>query len=94
MAKVNPLDILAIKNVISRYCEALDTKDFGLLEKVFIRDVSADYPFNSDLQGVEAVAKAIHNRYGRHGYHCVDSESDCIIDWGLFGLTTISRHKE
>ena len=65
MSKVNPLDVLAIKNIIARYCEALDTKDFTLLEKVFVHDVSADYPFNSDLQGVGAVAKAIQNRYWR-----------------------------
>lgn len=63
MSKSNPLDTLAIKNVISRYCEALDTKEFVLLEKVFVEDVSADYPFNRDMQGVEAVAKAIQNRY-------------------------------
>ncbi|KZM23185.1 uncharacterized protein EKO05_0008227 [Ascochyta rabiei] len=64
MSKVNPLDVLAIKNVISRYCESLDAKDFALLDKVFVQDVSADYPFNSDLQGVEAVARAIRNRLG------------------------------
>jgi hypothetical protein len=63
MSNINPLDVLAVKNVISRYCEALDAKDFALLEKVFQRDVSADYPFNSDLQGVDAVANAIKNRY-------------------------------
>ncbi|KAJ4379990.1 hypothetical protein N0V86_004297 [Didymella sp. IMI 355093] len=64
MSKTNPLDILAIKNVISHYCEALDDKNFALLEKVFLHDVNADYPFNSDLQGVEAVANAIRNRLG------------------------------
>ena len=62
MSNVSPLDILALKNVISLYCEALDTKDFALLEKVFLQDVSADYPFNSDLQGVNAVANAIKYR--------------------------------
>jgi len=62
MSNVNPLDILAVKNVISRYCEALDAKDFALLGKVFLQDISADYPFNSDLQGVNAVANAIKNR--------------------------------
>lgn len=62
MSKVNPLDILAVKNVISRYCEALDTKDFALLKEVFLQDVSADYPFNSNLQGVQAVENAIKNR--------------------------------
>jgi hypothetical protein len=63
MSKISHSDVLAVKNVISLYCEALDSKDFMLLEKVFVEDVSADYPFNSDLQGVDAVAKAIRNRY-------------------------------
>lgn len=63
MSKVNPLDVLAVRNVISRYCEALDTKDFALLEQVFVQDVSADYPFNRDMQGVKIVAKAIQKRY-------------------------------
>ena len=62
MSKINHSDALAVKNVISLYCEALDIKDFTLLEKVFVQDVSADYPFNSDLQGVGAVANAIRNR--------------------------------
>jgi hypothetical protein len=56
-------DYQAIKNVLARYCEALDTKDFGLLEDVFAHDVAADYPFNSDLHGLEAVSGAIRKRY-------------------------------
>lgn len=56
-------DYLAIKNVLSRYCEALDTKKFELLKKVFTNDCSCDYPFNSDLQGVKAVSEAIQKRY-------------------------------
>ena len=56
-------DYIAIRNVLSRYCEVLDTKDFESLDEVFLDDVAADYPFNSDLQGVEAVSKAIKNRY-------------------------------
>jgi hypothetical protein len=63
MSGINTLDQLAIRNVLSRYCEALDLKDFNLLEKVFLHDVVADYPFNSDLNGVNAVSKAIQNRY-------------------------------
>jgi hypothetical protein len=63
MSKVNPLDVLAVRNIISRYCEALDTKDFALLEQVFVQDVSADYPFNRDMQSVKVVAKAIQKRY-------------------------------
>ena len=63
MSQVNSLDYIAIKNVLSRYCEALDLKDFELLEKVFLPDVVADYPFNSDLKSVDALSKAIQNRY-------------------------------
>lgn len=63
MSKVNPLDHIAIKNVISRYCEALDQKNFDLLKKVFVNNVIADYPFNSDLNGINEVSAAIQNRY-------------------------------
>jgi hypothetical protein len=59
----NAFDHLAISNVLSRYVEALDTKNFELLEKVFANDVVADYPFNSNLEGVDGVSKAIQNRY-------------------------------
>ncbi|KAF2744117.1 hypothetical protein M011DRAFT_470776 [Sporormia fimetaria CBS 119925] len=55
-------DVLAIRNTLSRYCEALDTKVFDLLDKVFTKDVVADYPFNADLKGVDAVREAIINR--------------------------------
>lgn len=67
---LNPHDILAIRNTLSRYCEALDTKVLSLLEKVFLPDVIADYPFNSNLKGVDAVRNAIHNRY----YHPIPQE--------------------
>jgi hypothetical protein len=56
-------DELAIRNTLSRYCEALDTKMLNLLDKVFIPDVIADYPFNSNMKGVDAVRSAIQNRY-------------------------------
>lgn len=62
MSEVNPLDYIAIKNVLALYCVALDLKDFILLDKVFLPDVIADYPFNSDLKGVQAVRTAIQNR--------------------------------
>ncbi|KAF2854575.1 hypothetical protein T440DRAFT_415940 [Plenodomus tracheiphilus IPT5] len=61
---VNPLDLIAIQNVISRYCEALDSKDFETLANVFTPDVAANYPFNSNLQGIEAVSAAIQKRLG------------------------------
>jgi hypothetical protein len=63
MSGITPLDQLAIKNVLSRYCQALDTKDFALLEKIFTPDVVADYPFNSDMRGVEVIKNAIKNRW-------------------------------
>ena len=68
---ITPLDPLAIQNVLARYCEALDTKEFALLDSVFVRDVVADYPFNSDLKGVEAVRGAIMKRY----VHCLNQPS-------------------
>ncbi|KAF1845702.1 uncharacterized protein K460DRAFT_312367 [Cucurbitaria berberidis CBS 394.84] len=64
MSVINPCDHIAVKNVLARYCEALDLKKFELLVKVFLPDVIADYPFNSNLKGVEAVSLAIQNRLG------------------------------
>jgi hypothetical protein len=58
----NPHDELAIRNILSRYCEALDTKILVLLDKVFLPDATADYPFNHDMKGVDAVRTAIQNR--------------------------------
>jgi hypothetical protein len=63
MSEINAADHLAVRNVLSRYCQALDLKEFELLSNVFTPEVVADYPFNSDLQGVEAVSTAIKNRY-------------------------------
>ncbi|KAH7077207.1 hypothetical protein FB567DRAFT_145269 [Paraphoma chrysanthemicola] len=64
MSEINTADHLAIKNVLSRYCEALDLKSFQLFEKVFVPEAVADYPFNSNLKGVEAIGTAIQNRLG------------------------------
>ncbi|CAI6341760.1 unnamed protein product [Periconia digitata] len=61
---VNPHDHLAIQNTIARYCEALDTKDFKLLDQVFAEEVVANYPFNNKLEGVKGVREAIVNRLG------------------------------
>jgi hypothetical protein len=61
-APTNPLDALAVKNTLARYVEALDTKVFDLLDKVFVSDVNASYPFNPELKGVDAVRAAIQNR--------------------------------
>lgn len=57
------LDYFAIKNVLAKYCVALDTKDFGLLSSVFTADVDAKYPFpGGDMVGVEAVIAAVKKR--------------------------------
>ncbi|KAI1557616.1 SnoaL-4 domain containing protein [Pyrenophora tritici-repentis] len=60
MSDINPLDVLAIKNVVSRYCQALDTKDFDMLEEVFVPDVDADYPFNSSMKNVKESRAGSH----------------------------------
>lgn len=68
MSRLQPLsnahDHLAIANTIARYCEALDTKDFALLETdVFDPDVSASYPFHETaFNGVSEVRGAIEKR--------------------------------
>ncbi|KAL5401575.1 hypothetical protein PMIN03_011410, partial [Paraphaeosphaeria minitans] len=62
--KTNPLDALAIQNTLARYCEALDTKEWGLLAKVFTPDCEANYPFDHNLRGVDAVSEAIAKRLG------------------------------
>jgi hypothetical protein len=67
MTQINPLDYLAVKNVLSRYCQALDSKDFASLSKVFTQDVVADYPFNPNMTGVEVILNAIKNRYIHSG---------------------------
>ncbi|RYN92900.1 hypothetical protein AA0120_g4768 [Alternaria tenuissima] len=64
MSDINPLDVLAIKNVVSRYCQALDLKDFDLLGKVFVPDVEASYPFNEAIQSLDELKDAIKNRLG------------------------------
>lgn len=59
----NPLDYFAIQNTISRYCFALDTKDFDLLNQVFTQDVDSVYPFGGQIKGVQNVGAAIKKRY-------------------------------
>jgi hypothetical protein len=65
MTQINPFDYLAVKNVLSRYCQALDSKDLASLSKVFTQDVIADYPFNPSMNGVEVIVNAIKKRYIR-----------------------------
>jgi hypothetical protein len=59
----NAHDYNAIRNVISLYCIALDTKDWPLLDKVFVKEVVANYPFdNEPILGREALTKRIQER--------------------------------
>lgn len=58
-------DYLAIKNLLSLYCVALDTKDFDLLHEVFTDHVEASYPFANTI-GVEELALRISRRYVAH----------------------------
>ncbi|KAF1998036.1 hypothetical protein P154DRAFT_547079 [Amniculicola lignicola CBS 123094] len=60
----NPHDYEAVRNVLSRYCESLDTKLYDLLDKVFLPDVEANYPFNPNIKGVAALRDAVNNRLG------------------------------
>lgn len=55
------LDYLAIKNVLSLYCVALDTKDFDMLFEVFTDDVEAAYP-SASMRGVGEVASHLSRR--------------------------------
>ncbi|RYP86972.1 hypothetical protein DL769_000615 [Monosporascus sp. CRB-8-3] len=61
MTPSNPIDYFAIKNTLSLYCIALDSKDFGLLEQVFTEDVDAKYPF-ATLKRLRNLADAIQKR--------------------------------
>jgi len=62
MAPPNPMDYFAIRNTISRYCIALDSKDFDLLHHVFAADVDAVYPFGGQVKGAQKIADAIQKR--------------------------------
>lgn len=59
----NPIDYFAIQNTISQYCIALDTKNWTLLDDVFVQDVDAKYPFGGAIKGVQALADKIQDRY-------------------------------
>lgn len=95
MNKVNPLDHLAIQNVLSRYCQALDSKDLVSLSNVFTQDVVANYPFNPRMDGVRVIINAIQNRYKSSDglAFCWRIEVNVSSAWGPFELTTASQRK-
>ena len=60
--EINPLDYIAIQNTIAKYCFALDSKDFGLLDSVFTEDITTVYPFRGESKGLRDIADAIKKR--------------------------------
>ncbi|THY89096.1 hypothetical protein D6C92_07347 [Aureobasidium pullulans] len=99
----NSHDYNAIRNAISLYCIALDTKDWPLLEKVFTKDVFAQYPFNDEpILGVDALSKRIQQRgkwegqqvtaYGKYVDELVYVEEDVAeTEAGASGIWKIDK---
>jgi len=59
----NPIDYIAIQNVLALYCFSLDTKNLQLLSEVLTPDIDAHYPFpGGDMQGLDAVIGVISKR--------------------------------
>jgi ketosteroid isomerase-like protein len=53
------LDERDIIGVVTRYCRALDTKDWPLLATVFLPDATADLATTSELCGLDAIVDRI-----------------------------------
>lgn len=77
------LDERDIVAVISRYCRALDTKNWALLNEVFLPDATADLATTSELVGIEAIVDRIRTALellddSQHlvGNHEVDVDGD------------------
>jgi hypothetical protein len=60
----NPIDYFAIQAMLAKYCFALDTKDWNLLNDVFTQDAHASFPFAKDMVGVGTISSAIEKRSG------------------------------
>lgn len=52
-------DRLDISDVLARYCDALDQRQWDLLHTVFTADASADYGSVGTPKSIEAITKAI-----------------------------------
>ena len=63
MAQATFQDYEDIRNVIARYCIALDTKDFDKLDMVFTENVETVYPFGGERLGIPDIKEAIKKRY-------------------------------
>ena len=77
------LDERAIRNVALRYCRALDTKDWPLLDDVFLPDATAELGVPTTLEGIEAIRARIrgaleHLDDSQHlvGNHEIDVDGD------------------
>jgi 3-phenylpropionate/cinnamic acid dioxygenase small subunit len=57
-------DRLDITDVLARYCDALDQRQWDLLTTVFAPDASADYGSVGTPTGVEAITSAIRSTIG------------------------------
>ena len=57
MASSTPLslaeiaDRLAIEDLLTRYCQAIDTRDWALLDTVFVTDAHIDYTSSGGVKG-------------------------------------------
>ena len=55
------LDEREIHQVVTRYCRALDTKDWALLDDVFVPDATGDLASGRTLVGIDAIRDRIRN---------------------------------
>lgn len=51
-------DRLAIDDLLTRYCRAIDTKDWDLLDTVFVPDATIDYTSSGGVRGQLPAVKA------------------------------------
>jgi hypothetical protein len=80
---VSAATLLAIKNTLSSYCLALDTRDFSILKKVFTENMKADYsavsPLNKDIRGLDAlIDKLMVILEGKITHHALSTQ---ILDF-------------
>jgi 3-phenylpropionate/cinnamic acid dioxygenase small subunit len=55
------LDDLEIRQLAFRYCRALDTKDWTLLDDVFVADATAELGTSTTLVGIDAIRSRIRS---------------------------------
>ncbi len=55
------LDEHEIRHLAFRYCRALDTKDWALLDEVFVRDATAQLGLPTMLEGIEAIRTRVRS---------------------------------